>query len=143
MTDNMTSPEVATPNPEAFHTLSNPDFDAGNVVAYFASEGKGLQVITDQTFRRTDGPLKLTTDEKTSLKGAYAGEMRFTKGNEALDALNALRAERELQTQDPSKKDQAKLQALEEGYEKARSYYVNEGTKVKVELAKLDEMEIL
>ncbi len=78
---NMASPEVAQqPNPEAFHTLSNPDFNADIAVAYFATDPNGFQVKTDQTFRRTDRPLNLNTEEKAALKEAYAGEMRFTKG---------------------------------------------------------------
>ena len=118
--------ETPQPNPEAFHELKNPDFNSGNLSIYFSTDPKGFEVVTDQSLPRKDGPLPLNEVQKTELKHAMEGELAFTKAIVARDALVRLRKGQE------AKLDEAKITALNDTYESARSVFVNTRNKPKL-----------
>lgn len=121
MEENM-SEEIPQPNSEQLKTLKNPDFNAGNFVMYLASDPRGFEIVTDNSLPRKDSPLPLNKDERKTLEGVMASELKFTGGFAAKDALDAVRNA-------PSGTNTTELKNV---YEEKRKQYVESGNKPKV-----------
>lgn len=122
MEENMPK-EVPQPNPEQFHILENPDFNAGNFVMYLAPDTTGFEIVTDKSMPRKDFELPLNSDGRNKLQSSMSSELRFTGAQPAKDALDKLR----------NANDNNRTE-LANDFEEKRQQYVDRGNKPKVGL---------
>ncbi len=132
----MPTPEAVKSNPEAFHSLQNPDMDAGIFKAYIAGP-QGFEIKTNESlFRRSPFDLKgpqndrikvstgLSFEDKDLLADRMSdpvdGELKFTKGLDAQQVLEKLRTEKQKSQSDPER-----VKALEEEFASAQHAYID------------------
>ncbi|MBI2049501.1 hypothetical protein HYT32_01115 [Candidatus Roizmanbacteria bacterium] len=101
-----------------------PEFDGGIfTIEYLSGSPDGFEVVTEKSGRRRrETPtgresLPLTAEQRTQLKEAMSGQMKFAHGDIAKLALNKLREARE------KGENEQTINQLAEDYEKKRTIY--------------------
>lgn len=99
-----------------------PDFDGGTFTMMLSQSPEGFELETDKALPRTDEdfPYPLEDAEKARIRSNFPGQMRFTDGHIALEALNNVRS---AQNQDQDTQNEAK-----EDFEKKRKAYLERST---------------